>query len=160
MHIKPTTNETTDEIQQLIPPLTHQYRNYINDELNPSDEDIPRTSKQDSGYLLLFITLLFAKDVTLNNSHPSSYPYKANFDCTADILHHMHTTEKAAPTFGPLTRQWVNNIITHNADLTASLPTQLKALYDSITKIPMPSSTSSSSSSCSKMSTGEQMSIG
>ena len=165
LHINPTANKTTKEIRQLIPPLTHQFKDHLTKELNPTDKDIPQSSRPDSGYILLLITLLFAKDVTLNNSHPNNFPHEIDARSFSQTLQQMHTIESTSPTYGPLTRQWVDNIINHRLDLIKSLPNELKALYDSITKIPTspePKSpgNSSSSSSLSNMSIEEQMSIG
>ena len=158
--------EVTDDITLLIPPLTHEYNLYHTEELNPTDKDIPHSNRLDSGYILLLITLIIAKDVTLNNNHPNNYPHHVNLHCSSSTFQQMYTIESSSPTYSPLTREWVDNIITHKQDLITSLPLQLRSLYDSITrtahkdsrKTPMLSGDSSSSHS--NKSIEDQMSIG
>ena len=94
-------------------------------ELNSQEDDIPHSNNADSGYLLVFLTLLFAKGVTLNdltNAIPT----------ISKTYNHMYGIEKTQPTYGQLTRRWIEDMNHLQQEPIACLPQELREIYNKI----------------------------
>ena len=93
MTLNPTnTPVSTTYLQQLTTLLDTPNITLLSEltELNSQEEDIPHSSNADSRYLLIFLTLLFAKSVTLNDLTNA-------ISTTSQAYNHMYDTEKIQP---------------------------------------------------------------
>ena len=98
-------------------------------ELNSQEEDIPHSSNADSGYLLIFLTLLFAKSVTLNDLTNATSTLSRTYN-------HMYGIEKTQPTYGQLTRRWIEDMNHLQQEPIACLPQELREIYNEIQATP------------------------
>ena len=125
MTLNPTDNLVPEDYPQQLVDLLHNPRTDLV-ELNSQEKDIPHSNNAGSGYLLLYLTLLFAKDVTLNGLHSKT------LITTSHAYNNMYDIKNTQPTYGQLTRRWIEDINILNQDPIACLPQKLREIYNEI----------------------------
>lgn len=129
---KPSSNslpkETLSKLQNL---LNHNSRGFAHANFTLTDKDIPPTSKANSGYLLLFITLIFATDLHLNKNNPPNTAIRLASYPLGDIFLDMYNNQ-LLHNYGLLSREWIANFYINKTDIIQSLPEHLRSIFESI----------------------------